>query len=286
MSDALNNIEKMASEENIKDPKRISAVVTAFLEMDSRKLECLQVSDNVNYRYLVNDICSGFELDRDKVRECTMTELLVLIGLEPDVPWYEINEEEECWYTEHGLTKSFYAANHCFALAQALLRVQKYEPVINRFMKLNYRGLIQYLADRINESDDKSDQDYSRLCMKKGMRLNKLFSLTRGYMLTQGDGDEDDIDDTLTVGDVISRVSRNGNFAWLCGNEPLGFFVDRIVRAYEIINFLFMYCIRELAVSFKREQIEDLLDKCSETGDYEHLIEMRFRYCFTSLIES
>ncbi len=285
MSKALEAIEKMACEANIKDKERISSIVNAFLEMDSRKLECPRLPENFRYRYLINDIGEGFELAPDKIAGCTISELLVLIGLEPDIPWFEIDTDEEVWFSGYGLGKTFFSANHCFALAQALLRVQAYEPVVNRFMKLNYRGFITYLADRINASDDHTDPDYSRLCMKKGMQLNKRYSITQGYMTKYGFGEDgEDLDDILTVGDVLSRACRSGSAMWLCGNEPLGMFVDGIVRAYEIVNFFFMNCLRELAISICREDIEILLDKCSEENDYEHFFELKFRDYFSSLI--
>ncbi len=284
MSEKLNAIEKMAGETSIKNPEKIGEVLNALLEMDGRRFECISLTENVNYRYLIKDIGSGFELDSDLVGKCTVGELLVLIGLEPDVPWYEVDEDEECWFKEQNLDKSFLSANHCFALAQAMLRIQNYEPVVERFLKLNYRAFITYLGDRINTFTDDAEQDYRSLCMKKGMRLNRIFYLTRQFMIQNGkEEDAENIDDTLTIGDVIGRICRNGNFSWMCGNEPLGIFVDRIVKAYKLINYLFMNCIRELAMDITMEQMEDLLDNCSENRDYEHLIELRFRFFYRSL---
>ena len=237
------------------------------------------------YGYLTKDIAQGFVLDSEKLTECSIGELLTLIGCEPGVPWYEINEEEEIWFAEEKLTKEFCSAGHSFAFAQALLRAKTHEPVISQFLRINYREFIQNLANRINASDDKTDQKYSRLCCKKGMRLNRGYYLTQKFIHDYSKKHENmDLDKTLTVGDVITIACQKGSYAWVCGGEPLGIYVERIVRSYEVMNYMFMNAIREIAISVGRENIKDLLERCSENGNYDYFSEIEMSESFKSLI--
>ncbi len=285
MSDTLNRMEKPAFEDNITDQDRIGSILNSFLEMKSSRLMGPKSKPNPYYGYLTKDIAQGFVLDSEKLKECSIGEILTLIGCEPGVPWYEINEEEEIWLAEEKLTKEFCSADHSFAFARALLRAKTHEPVISRFLKINYREFIQNLANRINASDDKTDQKYSRLCCKKGMRLNRGYYLTQKFIHDYSKMYENmDLDKSMTVGDVITIACQKGSCAWVCGREPLGIYVESIVRSYEVMNYMFMNAIREIAISVGREKIKDLLERCSENGNYDYFSEIEVNEGFKSLI--
>lgn len=285
MSAALKNLEKMACENNITDHNRIGSILSDFLNMKNNKLVDPKGGKSPYYSYLIRDIAKGFKLDPKKIPECSTSELLTLIGCEPGVPWYAINKEEETWYVENKLTTEFCSAGHSFALAQALLRAQIYEPLVKRFMKINHRELIQYLANRINEADDMTEPKYTRLCRKKGMRLNRTYYLTQKFMHDHSSLQQsEDPDNTITVGEIITRACQVGCCAWVCGNEPLGVYVDRVSTSYMIMNYIFMTGLREIAISTGSIRIKRMLDRLSESGRYDHFPQIDLEEGFKSLI--
>ncbi len=283
MSEALENLEKLASEDNITNPDRIGSILNRFLDMKIMKLKGPKCRKNPYLAYITRDISRGFLLDPGKVEECSIRELLTLIGCEPGVPWFEINAAEEAWVAEEKLTRGFSSAGHSFALGQALLMAQPHEPEITRLMKINYREFIQYLANRINASNDNADQMHSRLCLKKGMRLNRIYYETQKFVRDYNNSlENENLDKILTLGGIIELASQRGSQPWICGNEPLGLYVERIVRTYKIMNWIFMNSVREIAISIENGYIKKLLDRYSESGNYENFREIDFESCFCS----
>jgi hypothetical protein len=87
------------------------------------------------------------------------------------------------------------------------------------------------------------------------------------------------------VGDILALAYARGTNSWMCGFEPLGFYVEKIATAYSVINQLLMDCIRVMAIDTDFSEISALFERCAESGKYELIAELAYDRCFKSLGE-
>ena len=270
MSKILEKIEKTASVERIEDLEQIGQILNRLLDIN-----LTEIASNEKFEYLGNDIAKGFVLNQDKVSSLSLGEILTLIGYEPGFPWFEL-AEDEAWFYDNKPTKKFFSAGHCFFLARLIRDRASSNPVLNQFMHVDYWKFIKYLSDRMIEEADDQNSDSREIC-RKGMRLNRLYSITdrftRKYSSIEGD---------ISVGDVINTACNLGLRCWICGTEPLSTFTEKTYSAYNTMRLMFMDCIRMSLINSDRDRFRLLLDNCSESGTYDedYYSQIDFNDCY------
>ena len=278
MSAALEALEKAAKAPSITDPEEIRSIINNLLGMNYRNL-----AYNIkSHSYITNDIGNGFGISSSKVEDCSVRELLMLMGCEPGVPWFEITGEDNCHFKKK-MGKDYCSAGHSFTFAVVLLNARKKNTTVNRFMKIDYRAFMDFLHGIISKSLEETDHAVvNRFHMAPG-KLSEIEVHTKKYMHDHGRSDLSER--SLTLGDLIETASLKGTRSWMFGVEFLDDYLEKIVSSYYVMNGLFMYCIREVMISDGLCDIRELLDKCSESGEYEFFDQIEFQYCFRSLNE-
>ncbi|MCR5280059.1 MAG: hypothetical protein K6E19_11515 [Lachnospiraceae bacterium] len=279
MSAALEALEKAAKKTSITDSEEIRSIINNLLGMDYRNL-AYKIKP---HSYITNDIGNGFGISSSKVANCSVRELLMLMGCEPGVPWFEIAGEDNCHFRKK-MGKDYCSAGHSFTFAIVLLNARKQNKTVDRFMKIDYRAFMDFLLGIVSKSFEETNHAaINRFHMTPG-KLSEIESHTKRYMRDHGRSDL--YEKPLTLGDLIETACLKGTNSWLFGYEYLDDYLKKIVDSHFVMNGLFMYCIREVMISGGLLDIKELLDKCSDSGEYELFDRIEFQYCFRSLNEN
>ncbi len=273
MSKELEAMKKAATTENIEDPKVLDSVMNGFLDLKYRVL----AGDKEANGFVARDIARGFDLDAEKVADLKMRDILILLGYEPAAPWYEF-PEEDAWFYEDYKDKRLCSAWNCFALASVILGRAGSVPVLKQFLQADYWSFIKFIGERMTESYDEKDRA-SREVMRRGMRLNRLFSDTERFV-HENNRSLDQKDHTLE--DVLSTAHKTGSRGWACGAIPISMYMERTVRSFEVIRDLLLDCIRMNLIKSDRDEFRAILDRCSKTGRYDDELfsQLDFSVCY------
>ena len=249
MSQILNRMETISANGYISDPSLIEKTINDFLDLKCSALSPCTPS------YCETDISKGFVLNVEALRECSIRDMLTIIGYEPSNTYFHdmINQP---WFTERKIGADFCCAPSCLFFTTSLLSNEKnYE----KYLFLH----IQYVAFR----------NYIKSVMKSNNTDNPKIWRTLDSFLKEKSGDGKI--DGFTIGDLLVFARKGAVAPWCCTSAPLSTFVDSIVNAYRVIKMLFMDCIRKNLISSNRQQFLALLVRCCDEifdSDYETLV--------------
>ncbi len=288
MSKKLEELEMAAKAEQIKDAATIDRIVSKLLETPLSELGGAPTVVD----YLTKDIAQGYVLESEKVKDCSLSEILMLIGFEPGVPWFEFPEEDTWfWNDEHGPAKSLFAANHCFVLGSILDYATRSNLTVKQFMRINYWSFMRFLSDRVAKfvANFAAKYNYSPTVVRKISMKNNVITKNTVKLVAAGKPELADITDfselnaLITVGDVISTLIKLGTKGWSFGVMPFSDYFNRTISVYRAMKNFFMDCIKDvLLIGVDNNYLHSVLDRCSSTGTYdsEYFDEICFEDCF------
>ncbi|MCR5511926.1 MAG: hypothetical protein K6F54_13415 [Lachnospiraceae bacterium] len=274
MSKELERIEYMANTDVIRNVKEIHDIMRQFLNL--RYLDLIRSKADVDF--LVPDISRGFVLEEQKVRECSIKDILTIIGYMPGTPWYEIDENEK-WFANSRLGKSFYCASSCFHLTDVLNYSERFNIVVKQFMHIGLAALMWYL-DVMRDSDDKSVLYYIPENHNVSISMRRTEVSVVQYLRDYRGNEPEVKTNDITLGYIMRLLHKRGYSAWQCGYEPLDHYVTKMKTTYHITQKLFMDCIRKSLISADRQYFLGLMDRCCESGSYEFGDEFDFDCCY------
>ena len=252
-------IKRVATDEVITNADRIEKTIKDFLQLKCEELG----TNNPSMRYLVRDLATGFALDEESVRKCTVEEILILIGYEPAAPWFEIPENDK-WFYDKDPDKRYFSAGNSFLMGNALLKAYGQNNVIKQLLSIDHWTFFKYLANQLSAGCLPTPQENVR---KAGMRLNHIYAQGKGYIQRYKNAE---LNEMYTMGEYIADINRLGASCWMCGTESADEYVEKVVQAYLIMNRLFMDCIRMMLIKSDRSRFKSILDRCSGvSGGYE-----------------
>lgn len=275
MSKELDAIEKVAREKIVSDRDAIEDAIRSLLSL---KPDAFDVTPNSKafMNALTGDISSGFALEKELVKELDLAQILTIIGYEPGVPWFEIDEN---WFRARRLGKGFFCAPNCYMLARALYESQRKNPVVARFMKISFTEFVDLACDRIGSDHIRSREIRDR----ERSEIGRMYRATE-ERLAQWITDEKRkaSRDDRTMKEVIDTAMIKSLRPWLCGTQQLAGYMDNIIAVNEIAKLIFMDCIRQAFVKNNRMDFRRILDRCSSEQEYDQCLydEVIFYQCY------
>ncbi len=271
MSKLLDEMEAMCSMEGIKDMELIDQILKRFLSMTYSEL----AGDNSPNHLLSRDLSRGFILNPVPLEEKTIREILMFIGYEPGLWFYQLSIDEYWFYRNKKLSKNkrFLSAFSCYLLAQIMVNRQKDLYVLNQLFRIDYESFIDYIGNHIPSMDVRS-------MAKRRTKLDKMASATGLFVI---DFHKEHKIEDHTLGDVLITATNVCNKKWNCGFWKLNDFVKEVLDAHMILKYLFMDCIRSNLISSSREEFMELWDACK--SEYfenfkNNIREIDYRICY------
>ena len=274
MSEALERIEKMASTDVIRNVGEIHRIMCSLLNLSYAEL----AQGKGYHDYLAADIARGFVLDEQKVKKCTIKEILTIIGYMPGAPWYEVDKDEK-WFTSSDLGPDFYSAPACFFMSDILYNAGRYNPVVMQFLHIGYSALMWYL-DVMKTAENKSVLLYIPEYHSESIAQRRFEVTTVRYVRNNSvNGSELPIND-ITLGDILQTMHRKGFSSWMCGTELLADYINKILLTYTTAQNLLMNSIRKNLIDMGRSDFLELMNRCSENKEYEYSDCFDFSSCY------
>ena len=271
----LEKIEKMAQATVYKDPEIIESITRQLLDMKY----CDIVHDSKTHNYLARDISKGFMIEIEKLKDCTVGEMLAFIGFTPAAPWWEPLDDDILLFESDNKSESrFSTAGSCFVFGRLLNECRNRNLIVGQFMHIEYKALMCMLAERYIKASGSSED----VIMNQGQKLNAIYYQTVKYVKEKNQGLEDS---DISIGDVIETLCKNGLVPWICTVESIARYGTKIRHAYRLMNDFFMESIRMNMISTDRVQFREMLDRCSLTGRYNliYYAELKFDNCYEKL---
>ncbi len=274
MSKTLETIEYLASTDAIRRIGDIHRIMCYLLHL---KYEDLAPGKGY-HDFLIRDMAKGFAVDEQKLRKCSLEQILIIIGFMPGTPWFQIDEEEK-WFSESEQGKGFCSAPACYYLASILRNNINCNGVVRAFMRIGYAALISYL-DYMTTVKDKFAPIYIPEYITPITENRRIeASSIRFIREVNSKAADKDIND-ITVGDLIDTILIRMSASWLCGAEPLDLYVSKMKRSYTMAGKFFMDSIRKNRITADRKSFLELMESCSEYGIYDHEDEFDFEHCY------
>ncbi len=283
MSKQLEALEKAATAKQMEDFCTIKNIVDKLLNTSVRELD----GSTAVVDYLANDIAQGYVLEANKVKDCSLYDILMLIGFEPGVPWFELPEEDTWfWNDEHGPEKTLSSANHCFMLGSILNNAARSNLTVKQFMRINYWSLMRFLSDRTAKFAAKHNCSPSivrKISMKNNVIIKNTIRLVVAGKPELADFTAfSELNTLITVGDVINALIKLGTKGWSFGVMPFNEYFNRTISVYRAMKNFFMDCIKDvLLIGADSNYLHSVLDRCSSTGTYDskYFDEICFENC-------
>ncbi len=251
MSRELEIMDQMASQKFISDPEHIDRIMKYVL---SRRFSHFS-KDTHNYEYLRSQLSNGFEISEDTIERMRVADILMLIGYEPGNSYYDATEQGRKRYG-----RQFNSAGNCRFLGAILKNCSISDIHLKEFMHVAIRPFLSYLQEKVNEEHNKD-----KISSQARFDMQRQLSIFRRKVSMFMDPDGHRNLDETSIFDLITKANEDGCKAWICSYTPLEEYVGRTLDTYDIINRLFMDCIRmPLVANAGRERFRKIITKCSE----------------------
>ena len=250
----IKDIEEYTACDGITDLELIDKVMGNLMEVSYIDL----IGENKRFKAVAKDLCKGFDLDLKYVEMLRLRDMLVLIGYEPGVEWF--NPPEGGGIQMDEADRKFNTANSCFELAYYLNCNNNENEAVHSFLNINLQSFVSYLKSMLPGKYlllGKSNEEMKQMSQQISDYYEFMIKFICEFQ------SEDYGTDDLRIADVLYVISRAGTSAWNCGVHPLNRYVEKIYTAYVIAKILLMDCIRTAYIDSDRDAFHTILAACS-----------------------
>ncbi len=244
MSKALDDLLERAGRTRIVSAEEMDRITDKILDLSYAELKPFEAGYQ---SALCSHISGGFDLDVNKVRNCTLRELITLISYEPGVYFFRSKGADYLQMERRFLP----CAYSCVGLVQELLQAKATNPWIQQFMLIDFSEYVDHMA-HMEKSEAKQIID-SFLVYRDFMMKH--------YSVDAGRGDYRVIQTVMQ--NLMSKARKN----WLCGCESIDEYKKTVEDATRIITEFFMVSMRAAYVKNDRAAFVEIIKKCSLDPD-------------------
>lgn len=244
MSKALDDLLEKAGRTRIVSAEEMDRITDKLLNLSYAELK---PSEAGYQSALCSHISGGFDLDVNKVRNCTLRELITLISYEPGVNFFR---SKGAGYLQ--MERRFLpCAYSCVGLVQELQQAKDTNPWIQQFMLIDFSEYVDHMA-HMEKSEAKQIID-SFFVYRDFMKKH--------YSVDAGRGD------CLTIQNTMQYLMNKARKNWLCGQESIVDYKRTVEEATRIITEFFMVSVRTTYVKNDRAAFTEIIKKCSFRPD-------------------
>ncbi len=255
MSKELEMLEKRAAEKCIRDHDHIDSVVRHLL---SRPFSDLRKYEH-GYKYIRNDLCNGFDIDESGLDSINFSDLLLIIGYTPGNTYFDVPDGNGVLRIAG---RKFNASSDSYLLALAINHLSKKDIRLKEFTHIGFAAFMDYLDRKIwEECEGNRLGAIGRFNVALTVRTFKYKALS--FMESKKE------DTDFTVGELMTAALNVCGKSWVCSTMPLDEYFTGMVKAYEILNGLFMDSLRMPLVYSGRERFREIIREygCSPLSD-------------------
>lgn len=277
MSKILDEMEAMSYVDGIKDMETIDDTIEKLLSMTYAEL----AGDNPSHRLLCRDLSNGFELNPAALEEKTIREILMFIGYEPGVFFYQLSMDEDWFYgnEKFARNKRLLCSFSCYLLAQTMVNRKNELFLLNRLFHIDYQSFIKYLDNRIASSCNGGKTTVREMADRR-VKLNRIATTTGNFII---DFHREHIIENHTIEDLLVTATSVCNKKWNCGFTKLNDYVRDVMEAHQVLKMFFMDSIRTNMVFSSRNEFLMLWDECKSEYFDKHKSDFReidYRFCY------
>ncbi len=270
MSKELEKLENRAKMKSTKDHEHIDRIINNIL--------CLPFSffqlDEVRYNFLRDDFYNGFNLCKDDIQNLSFEDVLILIGYEPGNPFFDPPDTERI---SKRMGRKFNAAGHSYVLSLAINNLSKKNIHIKEFTRIEISAFTDYLREKVEDEYRNSLIPFST-CADIQQKIVAFKHKASEYMSDGSQAGGNELQNGVTVGDLISKAINICGRSWFCSVKSLEKYCSEILESYDLLARMFMDSVRMPLIRQDRERFQEIMVKYRDRS--RKTVNIDFESCY------
>ena len=204
---------------------------------------------------LCSHISGGFELDANKVRDCSIREIITLISYEPGVGFFRSKDMGSSLMNRKVLP----CACSCVGLVQELQQARENNPWVQQFMLIDFSEYVDRMAHMVYDREKAYEKSETKQIIDSFFVYRDF--MKKHYLIDAGRGD------CMVIQRVMQYLMNKARKNWLCGQESIVDYKRTVEEATRIITEFFMIAMRTAYVKNDRAAFAEIIKKCSLDPD-------------------